>query len=283
MAPAASPTLRQRELAARLRRLRLENGMSVAEVAERLMISPTKVSRLETASRTPQLRDVRDLCALYGVSPEIVEDLLALARGARERGWWQSYELPPETNTFVGLEASAASLRIFELGLVPGLLQTETYAEAVLRAMTPMFPGVNMKPFVGARSERQQRLLGSTGPDLWFVVDEGALRRNIGGPAVMRDQLAALGQALEYSNVTIQVMPLANGAHPGMQTNFVIIELAPDITGDVVYLEGLEGFHFLERAEDLKRFRTAFDRLRAAADSPDRTRDWLTRLSESIA
>src|SRR5664279_4877369 len=121
MPPAASPTLRQRELAARLRQLRMQRGISVAEVAQRLMISPAKLSRLETGARPPQLRDVRDLCILYEVSEEVVTELLALAREAREPGWWQRYDLISSGDVYVGLEASAVSVFNFESTLVPGL------------------------------------------------------------------------------------------------------------------------------------------------------------------
>lgn len=274
MPPAASPTLRQRELAARLRELRVRSGMSVADVAQRLLISPAKLSRLETGARPPQLRDVRDLCTLYEVPSTVVTELMTLARQAREPGWWQRYDVIAETNTFVGLEASAVSAYSFESSVIPGLLQTEGYAATVVKTLAPMFPGVTAQPVVDLRRERQERLLVEGGPELWFIVDEAALRRQIGGRAVMKEQLTSLLAATEIPNVTLQVLPFDTGVHAALQSNFGLLEL-PDGMGDIVYVEGLIGFHFLERPEEVKRYRKAFDQLRAAADGPERTRDRL--------
>jgi transcriptional regulator with XRE-family HTH domain len=277
MPPAASPTLRQRELAARLRELRVRSGMSVADVAQRLLISPAKLSRLETGARPPQLRDVRDLCTLYDVPTAVVTELMTLARQAREPGWWQRYDVIAETNTFVGLEASAVSVCSFESSVIPGLLQTEGYAAIVVKTLAPMFPGVTAQPVVDLRRERQERLLVESGPELWFIVDEAALRRRIGGPAVMKEQLTSLLAATEIPNVTLQVLPFETGVHAALQSNFGLLEL-PDGMGDIVYVEGLIGFHFLERPEEVVRYRKAFDQLRAAADGPERTKDRLHQL-----
>jgi transcriptional regulator with XRE-family HTH domain len=277
MPPAASPTLRQRELAARLRELRVRSGMSVADVAARLLISPAKLSRLETGARPPQLRDVRDLCTLYEVPSTVVTELMTLARQAREPGWWQRYDVIAETNTFVGLEASAVSVCSFESSVIPGLLQTEGYAGTVVKTLAPMFPGVTAQPVVDLRRERQDRLLVDGGPELWFIVDEAALRRQIGGRAVMKEQLTSLLAATEIPNVTLQVLPFDTGVHAALQSNFGLLEL-PDGMGDIVYVEGLIGFHFLERPEEVVRYRKAFDQLRAAADGPERTKDRLHQL-----
>lgn len=281
----ATPTVRQRELAARLRNLRLASGMSVADVAERLMISPAKLSRLETAARPPQLRDVRDLCGIYGVRDEVVNELLTLAREARQRGWWQRYELIGEADTYTGLESSAVSMSNFESLLVPGLFQTQAYARAVVTAFVKTnLPQGRPDDVLKVRAERQQRLLTDSGPDIWVVLDEAALHRQVGGRAVMAEQVERLIEATQLPNVTFQILPFSSGAHPAMQQgSFVILQLAPEVTGDVVFIEDLLGFRFQERTDDLIRYRKTFDRLRADADSPERTAETLEHLRNKYA
>jgi transcriptional regulator with XRE-family HTH domain len=281
LAPATTPTIRRWELGARLRKLRTEAGLTITDVAERLLSSPTKISRLETGDRAPQLRDVRDLCEIYGVAPATVTELMELARLARQSGWWQGYGLRPDTDTYVGLEASALKIHSWKPLVVPGLFQIEEYTNAVLRGLGSTWPEFDQEAVVRVREERQKRLLGSEGPEIWAIVDEAALRREVVPPDLMRAQLERLLTVADLPRVTLQVLPFSGGAHAGIQGPFVVLEFAPDIVGDVVYSEGLAGQFFFEKPDELKRYRRAFDLLRAAADGPERTQEVIRRLITS--
>jgi hypothetical protein len=255
--------------------------MTITDVAERLLSSPTKISRLETGDRAPQLRDVRDLCEIYGVAPATVTELMELAKLARQSGWWQGYGLRPDTDTYVGLEASALKIHSWEPLVVPGLFQIEEYTNAVLRGLGSTWPEFDREAVVRVREERQKRLLGPEGPEIWAIVDEAALRREVVPPDLMRAQLERLLTVAELPRVTLQVLPFSGGAHAGIQGPFVVLEFAPDIVGDVVYSEGLAGQFFFEKPDELKRYRRAFDLLRAAADGPERTQEVIRRLITS--
>ena len=281
MAPATTPTVRRWELGARLRRLRTDAGLTINEVAERLLASPTKISRLETGDRTPQLRDVRDLCDMYGVEPATVTELMELAKLARQPGWWKEYGLRPSTDTFVGLEASALKIQNWEPLIIPGVFQTADYTAAILRPFSRVVENLGQEELAAVRAERQKRLLGPEGPEIWAIIDEGALRREVLAPDLMQSQFAHLLEASALPRVTLQVLAFSAGPHVGVQGPFVILEFAPDIVGDVVYSEGLAGQFFFEKPEELKRYRRAFDLLRAAADGPERTQDLIRRLITS--
>lgn len=268
-----SPTLRRRELGALLRALRTEQGLTVEQVAEHLLCSPSKVSRMETGHRAATQRDVRDLCDLYGVSDSAErERMMQLAREARQRqqGWWQSYDLP--YSTYVSLEAEALSICCFQSSVVPGLLQTPEYARAGHEAAIPRLPDGEIEKLIEAKLMRQQILVRDSAPRYETVIDEAALHRMTGGPQVMVEQLGKLLNASKLPNVTIQILPYAAGTHPALESNFNILEL-PSPAADVVYVEGLSGYTYLERAEDLDKYRRVFARLQdlalSAADTID--------------
>ncbi len=267
---ATSPTVRRRVLANRLRSLREAAGLSLEDVAAHLMCSASKVSRLETGARPATLRDVRDLALMYGVSEADARDLMTLVREASQRGWWESYdEVASRSATYIGLEEAAASLEHYETVRIPGLLQTPAYTRALLRRISPSHGPDAIEQFVATRLERQKLLTSSSPPSYWVVLDEAALRRQVGGPAVMQDQLSALVAAAEAGWVTIQVIPFASGAHAGMEGTFVILTFADPDLADVVYVEGRSGQLFLGRAADIRVYRETLDHLRAVADGPD--------------
>jgi transcriptional regulator with XRE-family HTH domain len=268
-----SPTLRRRELAARLRELRLVAGMTADEVAEKMLVSPAKISRIETGVRGVSLRDVRDLCEIYGVDPVDASRLATLVRESKQPSWWQSYDLPYAT--FVGLEAAATSILDYESGLVPALLQTEDYARAAVEGILYDAGDELVDQRVTARLTRQEVLYQPTPPHLWAVLDESALRRVVGGPDIMRVQLEVLIDRAALPNVTLQVISFETGAHPGMDSTFTLLEL-PGGVSDIVYIEGLVGNLYQESPTDLTRYRRAFDQLRAIALSP---RDSLARIA----
>lgn len=281
-----SPTVRRRELGTLLRRLREEKGMSVKQVTEHLLCSASKVSRIETGQRNATLRDVRDLCDLYGVTNQAERDrLMKLARDAREPGWWQPYNLPFATPMYVGLEAEAVCIKDYDSSVIPGLLQAPDYIRALHREPLPEPPDRQLtSELVEQRVEarlRRQQLLTRTDPhplQFWTVLDEAALHRAIGGPAVMRAQLELVVEKMQLPNVTVQVIPFSAGAHPALDSTFNILEFAGE-TPDLVYSEGLAGFIFMEGDADVARYTRVFERLSAKATTPEESADLMLKLS----
>lgn len=264
----SSPTIRRRELGAVLRKLRSDHGLTVEEVTAHLLFSPTKLSRIETGQSGASPRDIRDLSDLYRVSPAQREHLMALAREGKRRGWWQAYDLPYAT--YVGLEAEAASIDVYHSATVPGLLQTEEYARAMLLAEVPPFTAAELEQLVQARLTRQANLMQSQGPRFHAILDEAVLHRHVGGRAVMHAQLKRIIESTQRSNVTVQIIPSEAGAHPAMESVFNILGFGQPIISDTVYVEGLVGNIYLERPADLDRYKRIFEHLRAIAlNGPD--------------
>ena len=215
-----SPTVRQRELGKRLRDLRNQHELTVEDVAEKLLCSATKVSRLETGVRRPSLRDVRDLCVLYGVDESTTTDLLALARGAREPGWWTKYE-DLKLDPLIGLEQDAAAITCFSMYYIPALLQTADYARAIIGAIAPKIDPQILEQRVEARMRRQQLLDGPNRPRYRVLLDEALLHRRVGGAELMAAQLDTLLQAARLNKVTIQIIPFDVGAHAAADGYFI--------------------------------------------------------------
>jgi len=261
---ASNPTLRRRQLGFLLRQLRAERGLSIEEVAERAMFSATKLSRLETGRVGASPRDIRDLCIVYGITEATERDgLMTLAREGRQRAWWQEFNLPYAT--YVGLEAEATSIRSYSSDIVPGLLQVEDYARAIFESGDPPLDASTLEGRIEARIRRQALLTRDEAPLFHAIVDEGALRRVIGRPAIMRAQLERISEAVSLPNVTFQVIPFEAGAHPALDSNFVFLEFAEPTMHDVVYVEGAVGNIYLENTADLGRYMRIFSRLQAIA------------------
>lgn len=180
MVAGKSPTVRQRELGKRLRELRNQHELTVEDVAEKLLCSATKISRLETSARRPSLRDVRDLCVLYGVDEATTTDLLALARGAREPGWWTKYD-DLKLDPLIGLEQDATAITCFSMYYIPALLQTPDYARAIISAIAPKIDPQILGQRVEVRMRRQQLLDGPSRPRYRVLLDEALLHRRVGG------------------------------------------------------------------------------------------------------
>ena len=180
-----SPTIRQRELGMRLREFRTEKGLTVEEVAKELLCSPTKISRAETGARRATLRDVRDLCQLYGVDAATSAELMNLAREARQQGWWTKYD-DLKITPFIGMEQSASAITCFGMYFVPALLQTEDYAREIIKGIAPKIEGDILDQRVEARMIRQKLLYQAKPPKYRALLDEAVLHRQVGGPAVMR-------------------------------------------------------------------------------------------------
>lgn len=259
-----SPTVRQRELGIRLRQLRNTQGLTVEEVAGRLLCSATKISRAETGARRPTLRDVRDLCGIYGVDPEESAELMELARQAREPGWWTQYD-GLQVAPLIGLEQDATAITCFGMSYVPALLQTEDYAREVFRGTAPRIDLAILGQRVEARMYRQ-RLLREPKP-LWYraLLDEAVLHRQVGGAAVMKAQLEKILQLVKEQRATVQVIPFDVGAYAAMDSNFDFLEFSGSPLPGVVFIEGAVSNLYLERPDQLERYSQALGYLRDAA------------------
>lgn len=282
MAGERTPTLRRRELAARLRALRHAARLNIEEVARELGCSPTKISRIETGQRGAILRDVRDLCRLYQVLPAEQEQLLALARESKEKAWWQAYDIDPTFRTLIGLQSAATAIAEYQPSFVPGLLQTPEYARAILRGMGEFRSDQEIDDQVMLRTTRQQILDRADPPYFSFIVDEAAIRRLVGGREVLRRQLDALLAAAARPRISVQVIDYDAGSHPGLTSNFAIVEIESSAASSIVFVEGNVGDFYLEGNADLKRFRRIFDQLRSIALSPQKSLDFIASARDQI-
>ncbi|MFC1409264.1 helix-turn-helix domain-containing protein [Streptacidiphilus sp. N1-12] len=267
-----NPTVRRRRLGAELRRLREQKGMTAEDVAQQLLVSQSKISRLENGRRSISQRDVRDLCTVYGVVEDaMVEGLMTMARESRQRGWWHAFgDLP--YSVYIGLEQEAAKIMIYESLLLPGLLQTREYAAAVVAGIQPDRDLEAVQRRVEVRMQRQERIHGEDPIDLWSVIDEAALQRVVGNPEVMREQLEHLAALCELPHINIQVLPFRSGAHPGMTGAFSILEFPESADTAVVYLEGVTSDLYLEKEPDVRRYTGLYEHLRASALSTAESR-----------
>lgn len=263
-----SPTVRRRELGRMLRALRNERDLTVEQVAAELLCSPSKVSRMETGQRGATQRDIRDLCDLYGVTDPAQRDhLMTLVREGKQQGWWQSFNVPLQYPDYVGFEQEATWLSVFHSSVIPGLLQTPDYTRALHDGAWPRLDDSAIGERVEERRTRQQILARDNPPRLEIIMDEAVLRRAVGGPVVMREQLSRLIKESERPNLTIQVLPYDVGAHPALESNFTILEFA-DEAPTVIYVEGLAGPMYLERQQDVERYLRVRELLRSMALSP---------------
>jgi len=274
-----SPTVRRHELGAVLRALRTERGLTVEQVAERLLCSPSKVSRMETGQGLATPRDIRDLCQIYDVTDEAERDrMMTLARESKRRAWWQSYDLAYKN--YVGLEAEAVAISAFQSSVVHGLLHTADYARANHESSIPRFDPKQIDLQIEAKLTRQRILTQSDPASFAVVLDEAALHRMVGGPQVMAAQLAKILEVSALPNVMVQILPFELGAHPALESNFTILQL-PDPTPGVVYVEGMIGSIQLQRAEDLGRYRDIFGKLQSMALNPQETADLIAKFQRA--
>jgi transcriptional regulator with XRE-family HTH domain len=274
------PTVRLRRLAAELRRLRSAADMSRDDVSEETGINAATLYRIETARARPQMRTLTALLNLYEADQEQREYLTILFREAGKQGWLRPYhsDLPEEYTAYISFEAEAAGVRNYESLYIPGLLQTEDYARAVIRGGLPMASEQQVEDRVRARMERQQVLTKEAPLKLWAIVDEAALRRVVGGTEVMRVQLAHLADRVKAPNITFQVIPFEAGAHPGMPGAFVLMDFTDPMDTDLIYIDSMAGDLFLESDADVRRYTSIFDTLRAVALSPDASATFVAEL-----
>ncbi|MFJ3205810.1 helix-turn-helix domain-containing protein [Streptomyces sp. NPDC086989] len=284
MAVNGNPTVRRRRLGAELRRLRLASGLTSKQVAQKLLISQPKISFLENGHRVIKARDVRDLCALYGVTdPQVVDSLMRMAREAERQGWWVACGEVPYA-VYIALETEASSIRSYEPLVIPGLLQTPAYAAAVIAETIPQATPEQIAVRREVRLRRQPRAHHPARSfRLRVVLDESALRRVVGSPEVMREQLEYLNHLAAQPHITVQVLPHAAGAHPGISGQFSILHFEAEAPGaGTVYLERFTSDLYLEKRSDVERYGAMYDHLQVQALPPDSTRHFITRATEEL-
>ncbi|RCG20199.1 XRE family transcriptional regulator [Sphaerisporangium album] len=272
-------------LGSQLRRRRESRNITLEAAGHSIRASHSKISRMELGRVSFRMRDVADLLTLYGVTDESErEALLSLVAQANRPGWWHNFDdvLPNWFEAYVGLEEAATRIRSYEVQFVPGLLQTEGYARAVVMLGHPDGPEDEIQRRVDLRMARQKLLERDNPPHLWAVIDEAALRRPLGGPDVMRGQIKHLLEAIASPTVTVQVMPFSAGGHAAAGGPFSILRFAERDLPDVVYLEQLTSAIYLDKREDLDRYQAVMERLCLDAIPVSDTRKALTRILDEL-
>ena len=280
----AGPTVQRLVLGGHLRRLREEAFITTEQAAAAIRGSHSKISRMEHGRVGFKERDIADLLTLYGVtSGEERQALLTLAREANTPGWWQGYSdiLPHWVEPYFGLEAAASFIRNYELQFVPGLLQTEGYARALIRLGNAATEDDVMRR-AEARLSRQEILSRETPPRLWAVMDEGALRRSIGGKAVMREQIRHLIDMCDHPAVTLQLLPFQIGAHPAMGGPFTILRFSEPDLRDVVYIEQLTSALYLDKAAEVDSYLEVMEQLCLQAEPAAKTPEILKAAIDNL-
>ncbi len=279
------PTALRMLLGGQLRRLRETREISTEDAGHAIRGSHSKISRMENGRVGFKHRDVADLLTLYGITDAAErEGLLDLVRQANAPGWWHRYNdvLPAWFEVYIGLEEAAVLIRTYEVQFVPGLLQTEEYARAVIRLGHPDAPPDEIERRVAVRTTRQANVHRMDGFTLWAVVDEAALRRSVGGREVMRAQLRRLVDLTEARAVTLQVIPFNTGGHAAGGGPFSILRFAESDLPDLVYLEQLTSALYLDNPADVDRYLRVMNTLCAEADQPENTVSVLERIANQI-
>ncbi|MFG2223009.1 helix-turn-helix domain-containing protein [Streptomyces sp. NPDC050161] len=265
---AGAPTVLRVVLGKRLQDLREKAGLSYEQAAKALDVTHATIRRMEKAEVGLKIPYVEKLLATYGVrDDDEIAGFLSLAREANRPGWWHNFRdvLPDWFSAYVSLESEANLIRAYQPAYVPGLLQTEDYARAVLRAGMPHAPGADIDRAVALRRERQSLLTRENAPMLWVVMDETVLRRPIGGPKVMHGQISRLMEATALPNVRLQIIPFAAGPHPAMYGPFHIFRFPIPELPDIAYTESLVGAGYFDQRNDVSQFLEALDRMCAQA------------------
>ncbi|WP_250282975.1 MULTISPECIES: helix-turn-helix domain-containing protein [unclassified Frankia] len=275
------PTVRRILLGSLLRRLREEKGISREEAGYSIRGSESKISRLELGRVSFKERDVADLLTLYDVTDDAERaPLMELVREANTPGWWQNFTdvLPSWFQSYLGLEEAATLIRTYEVQFIPGLLQTEDYARAVITLGNSGARPQDIERRISVRMNRQKLLARPSHPRLWVVIDEAALRRPLGGPAVMRAQLEHLIELASRPNLSLQIMPFRFGGHAAEGGAFSILRFPEADLPDIVYIEQLAGAVYLDKREDVDRYMEAMDRLCVDSVPPAASIEVLNRI-----
>jgi transcriptional regulator with XRE-family HTH domain len=279
---AHSPTVRRRRLALELRRLREAARLTCEEVADRMECSASKISRVETGRVSVSPRDVRDMLEIYGAPEDQRDSLVQLARESRQKGWWHAYadSVQPHYATYLGLESAASEIRIFRVNHIPGLLQTEDYAHALIGLTAGNSHAEDHRRF--AILTERQRQSRTTAPRVWAVLDEAALWRQVGGPEVMRAQIEHLRDLGSEPNFFLQVVPFRGEAQACMDSPFTILGFPDRGDPNVVCLRYPTGVLWVEDLAEVDRYHTFFYHLQAAALSFDDTVNLMTSVLKDL-
>lgn len=280
----ARPTTRRRQLGATLRKLRARKGLTLEEAGLRVGVSKATVSRYETREGPVKWLVVEALCRAYDATEAERNALISLAKDVKQQGWWRSFSdsIPESMNLLLTLEDEATREEHFSCVYVPGLLQTRSYTSAVQQANEIERTPEDIERLVDIRMKRQDVLRRPTPLRLWAILDESVIRRVVGSPAVMREQLDHLLRANESPHITLQVLPFSRGAHTAALGSFVVF-CGREPTLDVVYVDLHVGSVFMEKDEELDRYRLAFDYLRAQALDMAASSALIERVREEMA
>lgn len=278
------PTIRLRRLAAELRRLRDSAGLTREEVGEQTNINHVTLYRLETARVRPQVRTLTALLDIYNVEETKRDELIKLLRESGQRGWLQAFHasLPEQYTAYISFEGEADAVWNYESSFIPGLLQTEDYADAVIAGTLPEATPAEISSKIDARMRRQEVLKRDPALKLWAIIDEAVLQRHVGTASIRREQMEHLVELLKLRNVQLQVIPFDAGPHPGMLGSFATLKFDDDGSPDVVYIESGAGDLFLEDEASVNRYNLTFEHLRAAALSPPASAALITAVLDEI-
>lgn len=273
-----SPTIRRRRLSEELKQLRAASGFTLEQAAQKLEWSRAKIANIETGKRLrPYVTDIALLLDVYNVTDtKRREALFELTRQSRVKGWWTRYS--DFAGAYFGFEAEASSIATYQVGAIPGLLQTPEYTAA--SALAALTPSADIERVVAARERRQQILKRENPPRLWAIIDEAALTRpaSASEPEVMKGQIQHLLTATEQSNITVQVLPFATGLHAGTGGPFVLLDFPDPVDRPIVYLETRHDGLYLETPDQIADYRDVLDHLQGTALSPAESSHHLTRL-----
>ncbi|WUV30749.1 helix-turn-helix domain-containing protein [Streptomyces sp. NBC_01483] len=280
----SAPTVLRMVLGKRLRQLRERAGVSFEEAARAIEVTPLTVRRIEKAEVGLRIPYVKELLHTYGVPATEIDDFLALAREANQPGWWYKYRdvLPEWFSAYVSLESEASVIRLYEPHYVPGLLQTNDYATALMRVGFPNASQEDVARRVALRTKRQDLLAKPDAPAIWAILEETVLRRPVGGAEVMRAQIDRLHEVLDMPKVRIQVMRFGVGAHPGAFGPFHHFRFGFSELPDVIYTESLAGAVYVDRPADVVTYLEVLDRMSVQAEPVARTRSILGELRKEL-
>ncbi|HET9257489.1 MAG TPA: helix-turn-helix transcriptional regulator [Pseudonocardiaceae bacterium] len=284
-------TVPRRQLGRYLRDLRNSSRLTVRVAAARLEWSEAKIWRIETGQTALRSLDVEAMCKIYGASPETTEGLMGLAKETKARGWWHSYGdvIPEYFDVYIGLEEAASQISWYESELVPGLLQTEDYARAVIEAHNPGLDNAQIEQRVRVRIARQALLTRVTSPPvLQLVLNEAILRRPIGNHDVMARQLERLAEAGRLPTASIRVIPFSAGLHCGVMSGpFEILRFPLHSNGQtteppIVYVESLTGALYLDKHRELDRYNTTFTNIWETALDEQASQELITQVTREL-
>jgi hypothetical protein len=271
-------------LGAQLRRLREAAGITRDAAGYHIRASRSKISRMELGRVSFKKRDVADLLDLYGTASQQKDELVQLAREANATPWWQKYRevVPDWFQVYLGLEEAATLIRVYEVQFVPGLLQTEEYARAVVQHIAPDLPLKELDDRVNVQMGRQKQLVKENPPYLWAIVDESALRRPIGNREMLAGQIERLIDAASEPNIILQVMPFKYGGHGAEGGAFTLMRFPEADLPDVVYMEYLTGAHYIDKPDEVEIYAAVMERLSVAGTSPEKTREILADILKEV-